>query len=99
MLQHSKGSDTQKLAGLLRLYVGMDMVLTQSYLPPLIVRGTAVLVHDIQLRPSETLDEHVRSMNRDGFVILQFMPHAVCVRFNDGTQNILQGYDINKNDG
>ena len=74
------------------------MILTQSYLPPLIVRGTAMLVHDIQLHPIEILDEHLRSMNRDAFVILQFMPLAVCVRLQDSTQNILQGDEINKND-
>ena len=60
MRQNPKVNDTKKLGGLLPLYVGMVMILTQSDLPPPIVRGTAVLVHDIKLRPRENLDEHLR---------------------------------------
>ena len=98
MRQNPKVNDTRKLAGLLPLSVGMAMILTQTYLPPFIFRGTAVLAHDIQLHPSENLSEHLRSMNRDGLVILQFMPLAVCVRVKDSTQNIVQGDEINEDD-
>ena len=97
MRQNPKVNDTQKLAGLLPFHVGMEMILTQSYLPPLIATGTAMLVHGIRLHPNENLDEHRMSMNRDGLAILQFMPLAACVRFKDSTQNILQGDEINKN--
>ena len=59
MQQNPKVNDTQKLAALLFVYVGMGMIVPQSYLPLFIIRGTAVLVHDIQLHPSEKLNEHV----------------------------------------
>ena len=42
---------TAKLIGVLPVYVGMEVVLTESYLPPRVVRGTPVEVVDIELHP------------------------------------------------
>ena len=51
-------------------FVVASLRLQKHYGSSRIVRGTAVLVHDIQLHPIETLDEHLSSMNRGGLVIL-----------------------------
>ena len=45
-------SNTAKFPGILPIYVGMEMILTESYLPPRIVRGTAIEVEDIELHPN-----------------------------------------------
>ena len=44
---------TQKLAGILPVFVGMEMVLTESVLPPQKVRGAACQVVGLQLHPRE----------------------------------------------
>ena len=38
---------TAKFPGIRPIYVGMDMILTESYVPPHLVRGTPVEVVDI----------------------------------------------------
>ncbi len=46
-------STSAKLPDILPVYVGMEMILTESYLPPRIVRGAPVEVVDIELHPKE----------------------------------------------
>ena len=46
-------SASAKFPGILPVYIGMEMILTESYLPPRIVRGAPVEVVDIELHPME----------------------------------------------
>ena len=40
-----------ELAGVIPAHVGMETVITESYLPPRVVRGTPVVVVDVELHP------------------------------------------------
>jgi hypothetical protein len=73
-------SNTAKFAGILPLYVGMEMCLTETYLPPSIGRGTPVEVVDIELHPMEPPIEGRSSIASHGCVILRYMPKHVYVR-------------------
>ena len=67
-------STSAKFPGILPIYVGMEMVLTETYLPPRIVRGTPVEVVGIELNPRELPVEGRSSIASDGCVVLQLMP-------------------------
>ena len=82
--------ETAKLAGILPVYVGMEMVLTESYLPPRLVRGTPVEVVDIELHPAEPQLANRPSLLHDSCVVLKYMPAAIHVRVQSWSQNFLQ---------
>ena len=42
-----------KLPGILPLFVGMEVILSESFLPPKYVRGTVARVEGIELHPRE----------------------------------------------
>ena len=72
--------NTAKFPGILPLYIGMEMFLTETYLPPRIVRGTPVDVVDIELHPMEPPIEGRSSIASHGCVILRYMPKHIYVR-------------------
>jgi hypothetical protein len=73
-------SNTAKFPGILPIYMGMEMCLTESYLPPRIGRGTPVDVVDIELHPNEPPIEGRASIASHGCVILHYMPKHIYVR-------------------
>ena len=76
-------STTAKFPGILVAYIGMEMILTDSYLPPRIVRGAPVTVVDIELHPMEPPIRGRSSIASHGAVVLHFMPRCIYVRLKD----------------
>ena len=76
-------STSAKFPGILPVYVGMEMILTESFLPPRIVRGTPVLVVDIELHPREQPLHNRSSVASHGCVLLEYMPPTIYVRVKD----------------
>ena len=81
--------NTAKFPGILPLYIGMEMFLTETYLPPRIVRGTPVDVVDIELHPMEPPIEGRSSIASHGCVVLRYMPKYIYVRVKDCKQCFL----------
>ena len=86
-------SISAKFPGIQPIYVGMEMVLTETYLPPRIVRGTPVEVVGIELNPRELPVEGRSSIASDGCVVLQFMPKCIYVRVR-GCQEMFLGSGV-----
>ena len=63
------------------------MILTESYLPPRIVRGAPVEVVDIELHPKEPPVRDRPSIATLGCVVLHYMPKCVYVRLR-GCQDV-----------
>jgi hypothetical protein len=76
-------STSAKFPGVLPVYVGMEMILTDSFLPPRVVRGTPVLVVDIELHPREQPLHNRPSVASHGCVLLEYMPPSIYVRVKD----------------
>jgi hypothetical protein len=70
---------TAKLPGILPIFVGMEMILTESYLPPRIVRGAPVTVVDIELHPEEPPLSGRQTIAAHGCVLLHYMPKCIYV--------------------
>ena len=79
-------SNTAKFPGILPLCVGMEMYLTETYLPPRIGRGTPVDVVDIELHPLEPPIEGRNSIASHGCVVLRYMPKYIYVRVKNCKQ-------------
>jgi len=86
---HPNIGASARLAGILPIYIGMQMILTESYLPPRIVRGTAVEVVGIELHPEEGILSDRSSVASDGCVVLQYLPKCIYVRVCDCTDVFL----------
>ena len=82
-------STSAKLPGILPVYIGMEMILTESYLPPRIVRGAPVEVVDIELHPNEPAVRDQPSIATHGCVLLRFMPKCIYVRLRGCKDNFL----------
>ena len=78
-----------KFPGILPVFVGMDMILTESFLPPRIVRGTPVEVVDIELHPREPPVQGRASIASHGCVLLRYMPRCIYVRVRGCTDVFL----------
>ena len=78
-----------KFPGILPIYIGMEMYLTETYLPPRIGRGTPVDVVDIELHPSEPPIQGRPSIASHGCVILHYMPKHIYVRVKNCDSNFL----------
>ncbi len=63
-----EGPETQKLAGVVPVFVGMEMVLTESVLPPQKVRGAACKIVGLQLHPREPPLDGRESIESHGHV-------------------------------
>lgn len=72
-----------KFPGILPVYVGMEMILTESYLPPSIVRGAPVEVVSIELHPMEPEILGRDSIASHGCVVLHYMPKCIYVRLQN----------------
>jgi hypothetical protein len=80
-------SKTQKLAGILPVYIGMEMILTESILPPRKVRGSACKVVGLELHPREAPIAGRESIATHGCVLLRYMPKCIYVRL-DGHDDV-----------
>ena len=80
---------TAKFPGILPVFVGMEMILTESYLPPRIVRGTPVEVVDIEVHPNEPPVDARASIASHGCVLLHYMPRCIYVRVRGCTDVFL----------
>ena len=80
---------TAKMPGLLPLFVGMEVILTESVLPPKYVRGTPGKVVGIELHVLEPPVDRRASIVSDGVVVLLYMPKAVYVRIEDSEEIFL----------
>ena len=67
-------SNTKKLAGLLPAYIGMDMLMQKTLLPPKYVTGTVGKLVGIELHPDEPRISNRPSVREAGCVILKYMP-------------------------
>jgi len=80
-------SKTAKLLGLLPVYVGMEMILAESVLPPKYVRGSACVVLGLELHPNEPPITGRASIASQGCVLLHYLPKAVYVKMQ-GSKDI-----------
>ncbi len=76
MRAHPKVSSSAKLPGILLVYVGMEMIPSESYLPPRLVRGAPGEIVDIELHENELPAEDGASIAAHGCVVLQFIPQC-----------------------
>ena len=97
MMEEANMQKTKKCAGLLPLFIGQDVTLTKTWLPPFYVTGTPGKVVGIQPHPCEPaiIDANTGAPQRtsilsDGLVILRFQPLAVLVRITDSTDVFLE---------
>ena len=87
-------STSAKLPGILPLFVGMEVILAESFLPPKYVRGTAAKVAGIEPHPREPEIKGRESISSQGCVVLRYMPKCVYVRVANSSHVFLV-----KNDG
>jgi len=81
---------TGKMPGLLQLFIGMMVILTESLLPPRYVRGAPGKVVGIELHPMEPQVEGRTSIVSDGVVVLHYMPKCVYVKMEGSDELFLQ---------
>ena len=84
---------TAKFPGILPVYIGMEMILDESYLPPRIVRGAPVEVLDIELHDDEPAIRGRASIASHGCVVLKYMPKCIYVRLLNNETNFLGSPD------
>ena len=80
---------TAKHVGMLPIFKGMEMIPTESLLPPQYVRGSPCTVVGLQLHPLEPSIQDRASLVSHGCVVLQYMPKCVYVRFDDASDSHL----------
>ena len=83
-------STSAKLPGILPAYVGTELILTESFLPNKIARGTPVVVVDIELHPKEQPVNSRPPIASHGCVLLEYMPPVIYVRVQDCDTVFLQ---------
>ena len=81
---------TAKLPSVLPVWVGMEMILSESLLPPKYVRGTACEVVGLEPPPREPPIEGRDSITTEGCVVLHYMPKCMCVRIPGSSDSFLQ---------
>ena len=81
---------TGKMLGLLPLFVGIEVILTETLLPPRYVRGAPGKVVGIELHPMEPLVEGRTSIVSDGVVLLHYMPKCVYIQMEGSNELFLQ---------
>ena len=90
MLGEPNVSTTKKLLGILPVYVGMEMILTESLLPPRYTTGAPVVLTGIELHKDEPPINDRASLLEHGCVLLRFMPQCIYVKLKDATENFLE---------
>ena len=83
-------SSTAKLPSVLPVFVGMQMILTESFAPPKYVRGTPCEVVGLEPHPREPPIDGRDSIATHGCVILHYMPKCVYVRIKGSKDHFLQ---------
>ena len=81
---------TGRMPGLLPLFVGMEMVLQESLLPPRYVRGAPCKVVGIEPHLLEPPLEGRASIASDGVAVLWYMPKCVYVKMEGSNEIFLQ---------
>ena len=76
---------TGKLASVLPIFEGMQMILDESVLPPTWVRGSPCTVVGIEPHPREAPIAGRDSIATDGCVVLGYMPKCIYVRMRGST--------------
>ena len=90
MLATPNVTTTRKLMGLLPIYVGMEVVLTESILPPFYVPGATGRVLGIEPHPDEPPVRDAPGITTEGVVLLRFMPICVYVLFDESQDFFLR---------
>ena len=90
MRAHPNIAQTAKLPGVLPIWIGMEVILTESLLPPKYVRGTACTVVGLELHPREPPLEDRESIATHGCIVLHYMPKCVYVRVEGSKEQFLQ---------
>ena len=80
-----------KLLGVLPVYVGMEMILTESLCPPRFTAGAPVVVTGIELHTDELPIANRESLVENGCVLLRFLPQCIYVKLKDATEDFLSG--------
>jgi len=78
-----------KLTGILPLYVGMEVILTESYLPPKVVRGASGEVVGLEFDPDEPPLQGRSSIASHGCAVLRCQPKCIYVRVHNCTEFFL----------
>ena len=76
------------------LFVGMEVILTESILPPKYVRGTPGKVVGIEPHALEPPVEGRASVVSDGVVVLHYMPKAVYVKIDGSDELFLEAAPV-----
>jgi hypothetical protein len=82
-------SKTKKLAGLLPVFVGMEMILQKTLLPPMYVTGTVGKVVGFELDPNEPSIRDRPSIAQAGCVLLRYMPKYIYLHIDDSKDSFL----------
>ena len=78
------------MPGLLQLFVGMEVILTESLLPPRYVRGAPGKVVGIEFHAVEPAVEGRASIVSDGVVVLHCMPKCFYIQMEGSNELFLQ---------
>ena len=89
MLAEPNISKTRKFLGILPCYEGMEMILSDSVLPPKYVRGTPCVVTGLEPHPREPPIPGRDSILAEGCVLLRYMPKAIYVKVQGGAEGFL----------
>ena len=81
---------TGRMLGLLPLFLGMEMVLQESLLPPRYVRGAPCTVVGFEPHEFEPQLEGRSSITSDGVVLLHYMPKCVYVKMEGSDELFLK---------
>ena len=73
-------SNTAKMPGLLACFIDMEMILSESLMPPTYVRGTVCEFVGLEPHPREPPLDKRDSITSHGCVVLHYMPRCVYVR-------------------
>ena len=89
MLAEPSISKTGKFPGILPCFEGMEMILSDSVLPPKYVRGTPCVVTGLEPHPAEPPIPGRDSILAAGCVLLRYMPKAIYVKVKGGAEGFL----------
>ena len=88
------GSNTKKLAGLLPAFIGMDMIMQKTLLPPQYVTGTVGKLVGIELHPDEPNIPTRQSVREAGCVILKYMPKCLYLEIPETADALLWSENV-----
>ena len=83
-------STTAKFPGILPVYIGRDMMMQKTLLPPQYVTGTVGKLLGIELHPDEPKISDRHSVREAGCVILKYMPKCFYLEVPDTADGFLK---------